>query len=78
MLILRKALTWDLPSEEVDVDKKEGDLAPNFGRIDNAGRDENIKRPADLFFSMKTPAGRGHGEATAPLRGIWVTHKEYC
>lgn len=81
--LIWKALTWDLPSEEADVDKKEDDLAPNFRdastKADNAGRDEEKKRPSDpLFsFSMKTPAGRGHGEATGLLRGIWVTHKDH-
>lgn len=46
---LWKALTWDLPSREADVDKKEDDLAPNFGKTDNAGRDENIKDLQTFF-----------------------------
>lgn len=77
------ALTWDLPSQEEDVDKKRDDLAANFRgafqKTDNAGGDEKI-RPSDLrlSFSMKTPAGRGHGEAMALRRRIWVTHKERC
>lgn len=46
---LWKALTWDLPSREADVDKKEDDLAPNFGKTDNAGRDETIKDLQTFF-----------------------------
>lgn len=85
--LIWNALTWDLPSQEADVDKKEDDLAPNFRdasrKTDNAGRDgeekKKIRPSGPLFsFSMKTPAGRGHGEATALLREIWVTHKERC
>lgn len=81
--LIWNALTWDLPSQEADVDKKQDDLAANFQdaprKTDNAGRGKKkMLRPSDLLLScsMNTPAGRGHGEAAALLRGIWVTRKE--
>ncbi len=74
--LLWNALTWDLPSQEADVDKTGKDLAANFRdasrKTDNTGRDEKHKtfRTSLLLWHENTCQGRSQRGHSPPERDL--------